>query len=136
MIINEIPTRIKIQVEDDDENSETGLKEIETKVICVSQLLMQTGEESNEVIVFVSYDKDGVVHGRPLDKVKIIETRKYEESQNRSTRNTPKKRRITKGKSTQFRDNYSGNKAGNENEGESSSDRNRNREQTDGSDGE
>lgn len=128
MIINEIPTRIKIQVEDDSEDSKTGLKEIETKVICVAPLLMQTGEESNEVVVFVSYDKDGIVHGRPLDKVKIIETRKYEEIKNRSTWNPPKKRRGPKGKSAEFRDNNPVDKTGNESKGEGGSDGNRNRE--------
>lgn len=129
MIINEIPTRIKIQVEDDDENSETGLKEIETKVICVVPIITQISEaESNEVIVFVSYDKEGNTYGRPFDKVKIIETKKYEEIQNRSTWNTPKKKRRPGRKSNKGRNNNSGNQERNESDRSSNSDGGRNKE--------
>lgn len=129
MIINEIPTRIKIQVEDDDENSETGLKEIETKVICVVPVITQISEaESNEVIVFVSYDKEGNTHSRPFDEVKIIETKKYEEIQNRSTWNTPKKKRRPGRKSNKGRNNNSGNQERNESDRSSNSDGGRNKE--------
>jgi hypothetical protein len=120
MIINQIPTRIKIQVVD--EESESGVKEIETLVICAMPMLISSGTEGSiEAFIFVSKDKDGNVYGRPLDQVKITETRKYEGSQIRSPWSSPKKNRGQAGKSNNVRDNHSIDEKGDKDKGNSSS---------------
>jgi hypothetical protein len=131
MIINQIPTKIRIEVID--EESESGIKKIETEVICVCPMLSNISGVENDVMVFVSMDKTGRVHGRPIDAVEIIETRKYEETQNWSTRSTSTKNSGRRRKSHKVRDNNSRDKGGDESKRNSREDGNRSSEQADGS---
>lgn len=131
MIINRIPTRIQIQVED--EESESGLKFIETEVICVAPLLYSEGESSSkEAMMFMSMDDDGKLYGRSADDVKILDTRKYGEKEIGSTQHPFKKKRKYRGKKNSVRNHNTEHKGGNKSDGKSDSGRSWDEKQTNG----
>jgi len=115
MIVNEIPIKVEIQVEDAE--SDTGMKNIQTTVLSMEPIATISEQGASfDVMVLFCLDKEGIIHGRPIDKVRVIETKKvYGASQVRGTRRTHKKKRAAIRKSDKIGNNNSGNNKGDKN---------------------
>lgn len=133
MIINKIPTKIQLRIED--ESAKSGEKLIETEVICITPMMYSSADGSaRDAMLFMSIDKDGKVYGNVADDVvKIIETREYGQKETGGSQHPFKKKSRNRRKKNRVRDNNTEHKGGDKSKGGSDSGGGRNEEQADGS---
>lgn len=112
MKINELPEVIQVPLFD----GRDGQIWVDATVLFVSEKLVPTERGGGEDFIVMCYTDDSVIHEVHLNTTKIIKTRKVYE-QARTTFDTRKKRRGTRGKKNAVGNNNPNNEGANKSKG-------------------